>query len=89
MNKINLVKYPDHVCTGGGFGPVSDDGYGVSYIIAGEDMIFFHVSSKISCANTVSSGNLERLKVYCVCCSICKHVMGVGATRKVERCKFS
>jgi len=54
MNKINLAKYPDHVCTGGGFGPVSDDGYGVSYIIAGEDMIFFHVSSKISCQNTSS-----------------------------------
>ena len=53
MNKINLTKYPDHVCTGGGFGPVSDDGYGVSYIIAGEDAIFFHISSKISCPNTV------------------------------------
>ncbi|XP_067951090.1 carnitine O-palmitoyltransferase 1, liver isoform-like isoform X2 [Watersipora subatra] len=54
MNKINLALYPDHVCTGGGFGPVSDDGYGVSYIIAGENMIFFHVSSKISCPNTNS-----------------------------------
>ena len=37
----------DHIwCPGGGFGPVSDDGYGVSYMIAGEDRIFFHVSSK-------------------------------------------
>lgn len=32
----------------GGFGPVADDGYGVSYIIAGENMIFFHISSKRS-----------------------------------------
>lgn len=39
----------------GGFGPVADDGYGVSYIIAGEDMIFFHISSKRSSPLTVSS----------------------------------
>jgi Choline/Carnitine o-acyltransferase len=32
---------------------VADDGYGVSYIIAGEDVIFFHISSKLSCALTV------------------------------------
>ena len=29
---------------GGGFGPVSDQGYGVSYIICHEDLIMFHVS---------------------------------------------
>lgn len=33
---------------------VADDGYGVSYIIVGEDMINFHVSSKHSCGQTVS-----------------------------------
>ena len=38
---------------GGGFGPVADDGYGVSYIITGEDCIFFHVSSKRKCEQTV------------------------------------
>lgn len=32
-------------CLGGGFGPTHPDGYGVSYIIVGEDMIVFHVSS--------------------------------------------
>jgi len=32
---------------------VADDGYGVSYIIAGEDVIFFHISSKQSCPLTV------------------------------------
>lgn len=40
---------------GGGFGPVSDRGYGVSYIIVGEDQISFHISSKKSADNTVSS----------------------------------
>uniref|UniRef100_T1K5L4 Uncharacterized protein n=1 Tax=Tetranychus urticae TaxID=32264 RepID=T1K5L4_TETUR len=45
---LDLKKYPKHVSAGGGFGPVADDGYGVSYIIAGEDKIFFHISSKKS-----------------------------------------
>ncbi|CAF0890566.1 unnamed protein product [Didymodactylos carnosus] len=40
--------------SGGGFGPVADDGYGVSYIIAGEDLIFFHISSKKSSSATDS-----------------------------------
>jgi carnitine O-palmitoyltransferase 1 len=43
----------DKVTGGGGFGPVHDDGYGVSYIISGEDQIFFHVSSKHSSRATV------------------------------------
>lgn len=34
---------------------VADDGYGVSYMIAGENTIFFHVSSKFSSSETVSS----------------------------------
>ncbi|KAF3847027.1 hypothetical protein F7725_004105 [Dissostichus mawsoni] len=34
--------------------PVADDGYGVSYIIVGEEMINFHVSSKHSCSETDS-----------------------------------
>ena len=33
---------------GGGFGPVADDGYGVSYLVAGDSRFFFHVSSKQS-----------------------------------------
>jgi len=40
------------ISAGGGFGPVADDGYGVSYIIVGEDCIFFHVSAKKSCPGT-------------------------------------
>merc|ERR1711871_1066099 len=45
-----VPKEIDDVCIspGGGFGPVADDGYGISYMFAGEDKIFFHVSSKRS-----------------------------------------
>ncbi|XP_033740460.1 carnitine O-palmitoyltransferase 1, liver isoform-like isoform X1 [Pecten maximus] len=53
-NKLDLVKHPEHISAGGGFGPVADDGYGVSYIVAGEDVIFFHVSCKVSCPTTDS-----------------------------------
>lgn len=45
--RLNLVS------AGGGFGPVADEGYGVSYIIAGENQISFHISSRISASNTV------------------------------------
>uniref|UniRef100_A0A914BZZ4 carnitine O-palmitoyltransferase n=1 Tax=Acrobeloides nanus TaxID=290746 RepID=A0A914BZZ4_9BILA len=44
------------ITAGGGFGPVADRGYGVSYIIAGEDQISFHISSKKSAENTSSKG---------------------------------
>lgn len=54
-DKLDLEKHPDRISGGGGFGPVADDGYGVSYIIAGEDTIFFHISSKKSCPTTDSS----------------------------------
>lgn len=50
---LDLKKHPECVSAGGGFGPVADDGYGVSYIIVGEDLLFFHVSSKKSCPITV------------------------------------
>lgn len=32
---------------------MADDGYGVSYIIIGENLITFHISSKFSCPHTV------------------------------------
>nr|XP_022908383.1 carnitine O-palmitoyltransferase 1, liver isoform isoform X1 [Onthophagus taurus] len=51
-SRMDLQKYPDCISAGGGFGPVADDGYGVSYIIAGEDMIFFHISHKRSSTQT-------------------------------------
>lgn len=36
------------ISPGGGFGPVTDDGYGVSYMVAREDSLYFHVSAKKS-----------------------------------------
>ncbi|CAJ1076000.1 carnitine O-palmitoyltransferase 1%2C liver isoform-like [Xyrichtys novacula] len=54
MELFDLKNYPEYISLGGGFGPVADDGYGVSYIIVGEDMINFHVSSKYSCTETDS-----------------------------------
>lgn len=54
MGFVDLEKNPEFRSPGGGFGPVSFDGYGVSYIIAGEDNIWFHVSSRNSSTNTDS-----------------------------------
>uniref|UniRef100_A0A8D0GVE5 carnitine O-palmitoyltransferase n=1 Tax=Sphenodon punctatus TaxID=8508 RepID=A0A8D0GVE5_SPHPU len=59
---IDLSKNPEMESSGGGFGPVADDGYGVSYIIAGESIINFHVSSKFSCPDTDSHRFGKNLK---------------------------
>lgn len=50
--KTDLKKNPGFFGASGGFGPVSRDGYSVSYIIAGDDIMFFHVSSVKSCKVT-------------------------------------
>ncbi|XP_063699683.1 carnitine O-palmitoyltransferase 1, liver isoform isoform X2 [Culicoides brevitarsis] len=60
-NKMDLKKYPNCISAGGGFGPVADDGYGVSYIVAGEDLLFFHISSKKSCEKTSSEGFAQQI----------------------------
>ncbi|XP_028929802.1 carnitine O-palmitoyltransferase 1, brain isoform [Ornithorhynchus anatinus] len=49
---FDLKSRPNYVSCGGGFGPVDDKGYGVSYIIIGEDMINFHISCKVSYPET-------------------------------------
>ncbi|CAI5738147.1 unnamed protein product [Hyaloperonospora brassicae] len=54
----------DARCPGGGFGPVAEDGYGVSYMVAGENMLGFHISSKMSCPSTSSekfAADIERV----------------------------
>ena len=38
---------------------VADDGYGVSYIIIGENLITFHISCKFSCPETVRTPNTD------------------------------
>ncbi|KAK5928295.1 hypothetical protein CgunFtcFv8_013368 [Champsocephalus gunnari] len=63
LELFDLVKYPEYVSSGGGFGPVADDGYGVSYIIVGENLINFHISSKHSSPETDShrfGGNIKQ-----------------------------
>lgn len=45
----------------GGFGPVADDGYGVSYAIHGEKRLYFHVSSKRSCPATDSAAFADEI----------------------------
>jgi len=57
MDRIKTV-----VGAGGGFGPVAADGYGVSYIIASEDLIFFHISSNKSSPETDSTRFGERIR---------------------------
>ena len=46
----------------GGFGPVSDEGYGVSYMMADDARTFFHVSSKRKCAATDSKRFMGQIK---------------------------
>uniref|UniRef100_A0A674D8P6 Carnitine O-palmitoyltransferase 1, muscle isoform n=1 Tax=Salmo trutta TaxID=8032 RepID=A0A674D8P6_SALTR len=54
LNMVDIKRFPRYVGAGGGFGPVADDGYGVSYIIIGENLITFHISSKFSSPETDS-----------------------------------
>ncbi len=54
MWNLKDPKWAKYISPGGGFGPVANDGYGVSYMQAGEDEMFFHISSKISATNTDS-----------------------------------
>ncbi|CAL8263916.1 unnamed protein product [Arctogadus glacialis] len=49
---FDMVNHPEFISCGGGFGPVADDGYGVSYSLVGENMINFHISCKHSCPST-------------------------------------
>lgn len=50
----NKPEYQPMLSPGGGFGPVSDDGYGVSYMVPGDFKMFFHVTSKRSSSKTSS-----------------------------------
>ncbi|XP_054274253.1 carnitine O-palmitoyltransferase 1, muscle isoform-like isoform X1 [Macrosteles quadrilineatus] len=61
-SKLDLRKYPRCISAGGGFGPVADDGYGVSYIIAGEDLLFFHISCKRSSNQTNASRFAQQIE---------------------------
>ncbi|XP_071941024.1 carnitine O-palmitoyltransferase 1, liver isoform-like [Antedon mediterranea] len=45
----------DRASPGGGFGPTSDQGYGVSYMFPEDSRLFIHVASKYSCPETNST----------------------------------
>lgn len=52
-----LGKYKNYKpanCPGGGFGPVDPNGYGCSYLIMGDNIVNFHISSLKSCDKTNS-----------------------------------
>uniref|UniRef100_A0A6Q2X7H8 carnitine O-palmitoyltransferase n=1 Tax=Esox lucius TaxID=8010 RepID=A0A6Q2X7H8_ESOLU len=59
---FDLANHPELVSCGGGFGPVADDGYGVSYFVLGEDFINFHISSKHSSPETDSHRFMGNIK---------------------------
>jgi carnitine O-palmitoyltransferase 1 len=52
--RIDFNNFPNKISPGGGFGPVAKDGYGVSYIIPGDYIFYFHVSSFKSSPHTDS-----------------------------------
>lgn len=62
FSRAQGLKVPDDLTGGGGFGPVADNGYGVSYIIVGEKKIFFHISSKFSAEATDSKRFAENIR---------------------------
>ncbi|XP_013863731.1 carnitine O-palmitoyltransferase 1, liver isoform isoform X2 [Austrofundulus limnaeus] len=49
---FDMVNYSEYISCGGGFGPVADDGYGVSYMFLSENIINVHISCKHSCSST-------------------------------------
>lgn len=59
---IDYNTFPEKVSPGGGFGPVTKDGYGVSYIIPGDNLIYFHVSSFKSSEHTNSRRFAQHIK---------------------------
>lgn len=54
VEEVRTNAHKFFLSPGGGFGPVDDDGYGVSYIFMNRDLITFHVSSRYSSGQTDS-----------------------------------
>ncbi len=53
---IDVSVHPELSSCGGGFGPVDDEGYGVSYLFIGEERVFVHISCKKSGEISVRGG---------------------------------
>ncbi|XP_028402336.1 carnitine O-palmitoyltransferase 1, liver isoform-like [Dendronephthya gigantea] len=82
---ISDPVFRDLICPGGGFGPVADDGYGVSYMVPDEKYFFFHISSKKSSVQTDSErfinhvlSSLDEMKQMFV------QLQGIEETKKKE-----
>jgi len=74
------------ISPGGGFGPVADDGYGVSYMVPDDHKIFFHISSKISSKQT-DSDRFVRLLFESM--SEIKELFEVVSAAKTQNCTRS
>ncbi|XP_065912520.1 carnitine O-palmitoyltransferase 1, muscle isoform-like [Dysidea avara] len=59
-----LTKYfkEDRTAQLGGFGAVTETGYGISYIVNGEDNVTFSMHSKKSCPSTDSKHMMEQVR---------------------------
>lgn len=59
---FDLTNNQGKISCGGGFGPVTDDGYGVSYLVASDNILSFHVSSKRSSSKTNSERFADNIR---------------------------
>ncbi|XP_074659710.1 carnitine O-palmitoyltransferase 1, liver isoform-like [Tubulanus polymorphus] len=58
---MRLKEFPENGAPGGCFGVIRKDNYGVFYTMSGENMIYIHVSSKVSTENKDSKRFAHRL----------------------------
>lgn len=79
---IKDPKYANKVSPGGGFGPVSKDGYGVSYMVSGEREIFFHISSLKRARPKADAGRF--LKHLFTALTEMKQVLGLALKQEEE-----
>ena len=63
--RIDYNAEPWRVSCGGGFGPVARDGYGVSYIFPGDNILYFHITSFKSSPVTVSKATTSSHPLVC------------------------
>jgi carnitine O-palmitoyltransferase 1 len=62
MGLVDFDKSPEFASPGGGFGPVASDGYGVAYVICGDHLLWFHISSTFGSLRTDSNRFRERIR---------------------------
>lgn len=81
---VNEPELAHLISPGGGFGPVADDGYGISYMVPDDHKVFFHISSKISSEQT----NSERfVRLLFESMAEIKELFEAVKTAKNQNCK--